>query len=533
MISATELRAGMIVIHNGELHRAHSVVHKTPGNLRGFVQAKLRSLKSGAMNEHRFRSEDKIEKASLDTHEMQYIYSDGEGHHFMNQETYDQVRLSDEIVGDAMKYLLPGDGHRRRLLRGEPDLGRAPDDGRAEDRRDGPGDEGGHGLRLVQAGEARDGPSGHGPAVRRGGDGHPDRHPRRLLPGESGLSRAAVLRGRGPSRASPSRRRFPRRPRGREAPEATPAAGRAGPRTGHRRVPAAAPTPARSATRRTAAATGRPTRPTSPGSPGGTAAPEPPRRASARRLAAPDGRPGRGRAAPVEEDPDGDEPLTDGLYPEGSVVPAELPSLSDEQKSFWKDLGRTLKGLVVRKTDSKPASIPEEELAALFATGFPLPIEAFPKEKLRDTFDASRGRHRKHHAIDLGAPRGTPIVAVNDGTIERLGRDRRGGIVVYQRDVSGRFVYYYAHLARYVPGLRVGDEVKRGEKIGEVGSTGRASGPHLHFAIFRDVDVPEPVEGARRQPLPRLLGAHRPEVTRGPGRLPGCPRPARAAARPR
>jgi len=63
MISATELRPGMVVVHNGELHRAHSVVHKTPGNLRGFVQAKLRNLKSGAMNEHRFRSEDRIEKA--------------------------------------------------------------------------------------------------------------------------------------------------------------------------------------------------------------------------------------------------------------------------------------------------------------------------------------------------------------------------------------------------------------------------------------------------------------------------------------
>lgn len=107
MISATELRPGMIVIHNGELHRAHSVVHKTPGNLRGFVQAKLRNLRSGAMNEHRFRSEDKVEKASLDTHEMQYLYSDSEGHHFMNQVTYDQVRMSDEVVGDAMKYLLP------------------------------------------------------------------------------------------------------------------------------------------------------------------------------------------------------------------------------------------------------------------------------------------------------------------------------------------------------------------------------------------------------------------------------------------
>lgn len=107
MISATEIRPGMIIVYNGELHRAHSVLHKTPGNLRGFVQAKLRNLKSGSMNEHRFRSEDKVEKASLDTRDMQYLYSDTEGHHFMNQENYDQVRLSDDVVGDAMKYILP------------------------------------------------------------------------------------------------------------------------------------------------------------------------------------------------------------------------------------------------------------------------------------------------------------------------------------------------------------------------------------------------------------------------------------------
>ncbi len=107
MISATELRPGMIIIHNRELHRAHSVVHKTPGNLRGFVQAKLRNLKTGAMNEHRFRSEDRVEKASLDTHEMQYLYSDGHGHHFMNQETFEQTTLPDEAVGEVMHYLLP------------------------------------------------------------------------------------------------------------------------------------------------------------------------------------------------------------------------------------------------------------------------------------------------------------------------------------------------------------------------------------------------------------------------------------------
>ena len=198
---------------------------------------------------------------------------------------------------------------------------------------------------------------------------------------------------------------------------------------------------------------------------------------------------------PFEEDPDSDADLPDGLFPEGSVLPAELPSLSDDERSFWKDLGRTLRGLVVRKKDSKPASIPEEELAALFATGFPLPIESFPKEKLRDTFKASRGRHRKHHAIDLGAPKGTPILAVSDGTIERLGRDRRGGIVVYHRDVTGRFVYYYAHLKRYAPGLKVGDKVVRGQKIGEVGTTGRTFGAHLHFAIFRDVEATSPWKG--------------------------------------
>ena len=83
MISATQMRSGMLVIHNGELHRVHEVVHKTPGNLRGFVQAKLRNVRSGSMNEHRFGSTDRVEKASLDETEMEYLYSDAAGHHFM------------------------------------------------------------------------------------------------------------------------------------------------------------------------------------------------------------------------------------------------------------------------------------------------------------------------------------------------------------------------------------------------------------------------------------------------------------------
>ena len=75
MIPATQLRSGMLIIFNGELHRVHDMVHKTPGNLRGFVQAKMRNVRSGSMNEHRFGSTDRVEKASLDEREMEYLYT--------------------------------------------------------------------------------------------------------------------------------------------------------------------------------------------------------------------------------------------------------------------------------------------------------------------------------------------------------------------------------------------------------------------------------------------------------------------------
>ena len=107
MISATDLRPGKVILHNGELHRVHSMIHKTPGNLRGFVQAKLRNVRTGMMAEHRFRSDDKVDEVNVDGETMQYLYSDGDGHHFMNQQTFDQVALSDDIVGEAMKYILP------------------------------------------------------------------------------------------------------------------------------------------------------------------------------------------------------------------------------------------------------------------------------------------------------------------------------------------------------------------------------------------------------------------------------------------
>jgi elongation factor P len=104
---ATELRPGNIVIHNSQLHRVMTVTHITPGNWRGMVQCKLRNLKTGNQLEHRFRSEDRVEKASMDTHEMQYLYSDPSGNHFMNMESFEQIALADEVLGDSLGYLLP------------------------------------------------------------------------------------------------------------------------------------------------------------------------------------------------------------------------------------------------------------------------------------------------------------------------------------------------------------------------------------------------------------------------------------------
>jgi len=107
MISATQLRPGMIIKFNNELYSVFSMTHRTPGNLRGFVQARMRSLRSGAMAEHRFSSEDKVEKAILDEQEMEYLYDDGEYYYFMNTETFEQMHLMKDILGDAVQYLIP------------------------------------------------------------------------------------------------------------------------------------------------------------------------------------------------------------------------------------------------------------------------------------------------------------------------------------------------------------------------------------------------------------------------------------------
>ena len=107
MISATQLRPGMVIKFNNELHTVFTMTHRTPGNLRGFVQAKMRNLRTGTMFEHRFSSEDRVEKAALEQHEMEYLYDDGEYFYFMNTENYEQMHLMKDLLGDAVHYLIP------------------------------------------------------------------------------------------------------------------------------------------------------------------------------------------------------------------------------------------------------------------------------------------------------------------------------------------------------------------------------------------------------------------------------------------
>ena len=120
MIPATQLRRGMLIKKDGELFSVFSAQHKTPGNLRGFVQAKLRNLRSGSMIDHRYRSVDLVEKVSLDEHEMEYLYKDGNDYHFMNTETYEQTHLNEEILGESIFYLTPNLRIKVEFYEGNP-----------------------------------------------------------------------------------------------------------------------------------------------------------------------------------------------------------------------------------------------------------------------------------------------------------------------------------------------------------------------------------------------------------------------------
>jgi elongation factor P len=120
MIQATKLKRGMVIKHDGDLFRVFETQHKTPGNLRGLVQARLRNLKSGSIIDHRYRSVDMVERAIMDETEMEYLYSEGDMHYFMNNESFEQMGLSAEVLGEAASYLIPNLKLKIEMYEGRP-----------------------------------------------------------------------------------------------------------------------------------------------------------------------------------------------------------------------------------------------------------------------------------------------------------------------------------------------------------------------------------------------------------------------------
>jgi murein DD-endopeptidase MepM/ murein hydrolase activator NlpD len=135
-----------------------------------------------------------------------------------------------------------------------------------------------------------------------------------------------------------------------------------------------------------------------------------------------------------------------------------------------------------------------------------IPVTGVGRGAIRDMFNESRG-NRRHEAIDILAPKGTPVIATDDGVVKKLFTSKPGGLTVYQFDPDQRFCYYYAHLDRYAPGLHEGQLLRRGEVLGYVGTTGNAGNtPHLHFALIRLDKDRRWWKGTYVNPYPMLAG---------------------------
>lgn len=142
------------------------------------------------------------------------------------------------------------------------------------------------------------------------------------------------------------------------------------------------------------------------------------------------------------------------------------------------------------------------------AGGYVVPVVGVAPSDLVDTYEAARSEGRTHHAIDILAPRGTPVVAAAPGTVARLFTSEKGGLTVYVLGPDRRTVYYYAHLDAYAPGLEAGDALDAGSPVGTVGDSGNAApgNTHLHFAIWRAPDAARFWDGDPINPYPLLTG---------------------------
>jgi murein DD-endopeptidase MepM/ murein hydrolase activator NlpD len=151
--------------------------------------------------------------------------------------------------------------------------------------------------------------------------------------------------------------------------------------------------------------------------------------------------------------------------------------------------------------DAQPAEQPKKSTLIV-------PVQGIAAKQLSDTYNETRGTTRRHEALDIVAPRGTPVLAADDGKVVKLFKSVPGGLTIYQFDPSERLAYYYAHLEGYAPGVAEGKLLKRGDVIGYVGTTGNANPatPHLHFAIFELGPEKRWWKGTPINPFPLLTG---------------------------
>ena len=169
----------------------------------------------------------------------------------------------------------------------------------------------------------------------------------------------------------------------------------------------------------------------------------------------------------------------------------EVPAEDLAKKSALHSIVSAMKdvGAIFRPKSAETKISPEDQyMQELLAMNLEIPVAGVTRDRLRDSFLDSRGgrrNHRQHLALDIGSPRGTPILAVTDGEIVRIGREKRGGNAIYLRDSSNRYLFYYCHLSHYAHGLLAGTKVKKGQQLGLVGATGNAHGSHLHFSVTR------------------------------------------------
>jgi peptidoglycan LD-endopeptidase LytH len=182
--------------------------------------------------------------------------------------------------------------------------------------------------------------------------------------------------------------------------------------------------------------------------------------------------------------PAADVPIVD-MSPSAQrpLLPVEEPVLAAEPVP--------VPAIVPRAAPARGAAVVTGgDIGSLRARGLLIPVAGVRRENLVGSFSEARGG-RVHEALDIAAPRGTPVLAADEGTVLKLFTSRAGGLTIYMADGSRKFIYYYAHLDAYAPALREGQAVARGQQIGTVGTSGNAppNTPHLHFAILRNDDM--------------------------------------------